>query len=447
MRSFTCLLATALCFLSAESAHAQALDSAELAVQMGPRLATEIKGKLTGSPRVAVMPFSNDGGVVDPSFGNTVKALQGELISSLKTAKAGLVLDSRAMAQGFRNTSTDPTQLIIGDPAATGTVLSTLDWDAVIMGQFGSTGPAALATSKVNVLKWSLTVIYQDGSFAQIEFDSSPNVVPMQSTAGPTGRFNVEILVGGQVQPFLTDANKASQYHNVKFLEIDPSMVGSEYQIRLTNHGTPEAGYASQRVPETERVFGAAVLIDGVDSFARETGRTDPTTGQPLVDFAIVHPKNAYRWLLSSPGLVIRPDSGHPEGFIMAGANGVDDHSTRTISGYQMGGQDAAAFTFAQSGQGELTAELLGVTDDIGMIEVYFYARQLDGDRMSPNHRDNVAGLGTKPGRPIMHSVQRVNPKMHTAAVEVWRIHYSTSGSFPVPTASLVPFAAPVAGP
>jgi hypothetical protein len=188
-------------------------------------------------------------------------------------------------------------------------------------------------------------------------------------------------------------------------------------------------------------VFGAAVLIDGVDSFARETDRTDPTTGQPLVDFAVVHPKNAFRWLLSQPGQVIRPDAGHPEGFTLPVATGAEDHSTRTISGYQMGGQNAAAFTFAQSGQGELTAELLGVTEDIGMIEVYFYARQLDGDRMLPSHRDNVAGVGTKPGRDIKHSVQRVNPKMHTAAVEVWRIYYRTAGSFPVPDNSLVPYA------
>lgn len=442
MRIYSCVLATALCFLSAQSAWAQALDSADLALQMGPKIATEIKGKLKGSPRVAVMPFSNDAGVVDPSFGNTVKSLQGELISALKTAKAGLVLDTRGIARGFQDTSTDPASLDISDPAATGTVLTTLKWDAVIMGQFGSAGPQALAASKGNVLKWSLTVIYDDGSFEQIDFDSSSNVVPPPSTDAPTGRFNVEVLVGGEVQPFLTDAHEDSQYHNVKFLQIDPSMVGQEYQIRLTNNGSPEVGYASQRVPETERVFGAAVLIDGVDSFARETGRTDPTTGQPLVDFAVVHPKNAYRWLLSPPGQVIRPDSGHPEGFTLPVANGIEDHSTRTISGYQMGGQNAAAFTFAESGKGELTAELLGVTEDIGMIEVYFYARQLDGDRMLPSHRDNVAGVGTKPGRDIKHSVQQVNPKMHTAAVEVWRIFYRTAGSFPVPDDSLVPFTA-----
>ena len=124
MRIYSCVLATALCFLSAQSAWAQALDSADLALQMGPKIATEIKGKLKGSPRVAVMPFSNDAGVVDPSFGNTVKALQGELISSLKTAKAGLVLDTRGIARGFQDTSTDPASLDISDPAATGTVLT-----------------------------------------------------------------------------------------------------------------------------------------------------------------------------------------------------------------------------------------------------------------------------------------------------------------------------------
>lgn len=108
-----------------------------------------------------------------------------------------------------------------------------------------------------------------------------------------------------------------------------------------------------------------------------------------------------------------------------------------------MGAETAAAFTFAQSGAGELTAELLGVTEDIGIIQVTFYAQKLEGDRMLPSHRDNVAGLGTKPGRELKHGVQRVSPKFHPAAVEVWRIYYRTAGYFPVPDDSLVPYTGP----
>lgn len=442
MRSVHCLLATAICFLVAEGVYAQPKDAAELATQLGPQVAVELKAKVSGTPRVAVMPFSNSQGKVDPSFAGTVKALQGELISALKTEKVGFVLDTRAIARNFSDTSTDPTQLDISDPAGTGTVLTTLKWDAVVMGQFDSTGPAALATTTTNDLKFSLTIIYQNGGFSQIESTGSKLVVPTPKCPAPTGRFNVEILVGGRVLPFLTDPHEDSLYHNVKFLQISPDMVGQEYQIRLTDHGTPEAGYASRSVPEEERVFGAAVLIDGIDSFARETGRVD-ASGKPLVDFAQVHPKNAMRWLLTSPGKVIRPDSSHPEGFILANVSGGNDHSTRTISGYQMGSETAAAFEFAQSGKGETTAELLGVTEDIGMIEVYFYARQLEGDRVLPNHRDNLAGLGTKPGRELKHGVFRVSPKMHNAAVEVWRIYYRTAGSFPVPDDSLVPYVGP----
>ena len=440
MRTFCCLLATALCFLPAESAQAQPQDAADLADDMGPKVAAELKGTLTtATPRVAVMAFSNEAGVVDPSFAGTVTALQGELISALKTAQAGLVLDKRAMARNFSDTSTDPTQLDISDPPGTGTVLTTLKWDAVIMGQFSSTGPAALATSTTNDLTWSLTIIYKDGGFKQLEFGSSKMVVPPPKTAAPSGRFNVEILVAGQVLPFLTDPHKDSLYHNVKFLQIAPDMVGKEYQIRLTNRGTPAAGYGSSSVPETERVFGAAVLIDGIDSFAQESTRLD-SSGKPLVDFVQVHAKNARRWLLTSPGRVIRPDSSHPEGFVLADVSGGVDHSIRPISGYQMGKETAAAFTFAQSGQGELTAELLGVTEDIGVIEICFYAQQLQGDKMLPNHRDNLAGLGTKPGRNIKHGVFKVSPKFHAAAVEVWRIFYRQAGSFPVPDNTLVPY-------
>ena len=417
---------------------------ADVAIEMGPKVAMAIQGKLPGkTPRISVLPFSNSDGKVDPSFSGTVKALQGELISALKTQKAGFVLDTRAISKNFSDTSTDPTSLDISDPSGTGAVLTTLKWDAVVMGQFDSTGPAALATSTSNDLKFSVTIIFQNGEFSQLDADASKACVPPPSTPTPCGRFNVEILVEDQVLPFLTDPHDDSLYHNVKFLQIDPSMVGKEYQIRLTNNGTPEAGYASGMVPETERVFGAAVLIDGIDSFARETSRTDPATGQPLVDFAQVHAKNAYRWLLTSPGRVIRPEPSHPEGFVLADAPPGGDHSARAISGDQMGAETAAAFTFAQSGAGELTAELLGVTEDIGIIQVTFYAQKLEGDRMLPSHRDNVAGLGTKPGRELKHGVQRVSPQFHPAAVEVWRIYYRTAGYFPVPDDSLVPYTGP----
>jgi len=434
------MLATAICLLAAESIRAQ--DVADLALNMGPKLATAIKNKLPGSPRVVVMPFSNRKGNVDPSFAATITELQGELQSSLRKEKAGLVLPKRSIARGLTDAGLDPTALDISDPAGTGTHLAALKWDAVVMGQFDATGPAALAASTTNDLTWNITIIFQSGDFSQHDFDSTKACVPAPSTMAPCGRFNVEILVGGSVLPFLTDPHDDSIYHNVKFLQIDPSMVGSEYQIRLTDNGTPDAGFESSRVPESDRVFGAAVLIDGIDSFARETGRINPTTGTPEVDFAQVHPKNAFRWLLTSPGRVIRPEPSHPEGFILADAPPGNDHSSRTVHGYQMGAETAAAFTFAHSVSGELTAELLGVTEDIGMIQVSFYARKLDGDRMLPSHRNNTAGLGTRPGRELKHGVQRVSPKFHNDPVEIWRIYYRTDTSaFPVPSTSLVPFA------
>lgn len=438
MRKFYCLLATALCLLTVGAAQAQ--DVADFANDMAPQIAGKLRDKLSGAtPSIGVMPFSNEDGTLDASFAGTMKAMQGELISSLRAEKAGYVLDTRGIKRSFTNASTHPNDLDISDPAATGTVLQALKWDAVVMGQFNSTDPAAVAALRTNELKWSLTIIFQDGTVIQLESTSSKSVIPSPKCADPSGRFNVEILVDGQVQPFLVDPHADSQYHNVKFLQIDPSMVGKEYQIRLTNHGTPQVGYASRSVPDEERIFGAAVLIDGIDSFARETGRVDPS-GKPMVDFAQVHPKNAWRWLLANPGQVIRPDSSSPEGFVLAPGAPGNDHSARTIAGYQMGPNTAAAFTFAQSGAGETTAELIGVTEDIGMIEVCFYARQLEGDRMLPSHRDNVAGLGTKPGRDIQNSVVSVQPRFHPAAVEVWRIYYRTAGSMPVPDDSLVPY-------
>lgn len=441
MRIFSSVLATALCFLAVESARAQ--DAADLALQMGPKLADAIKSQLSSrkNPQIAVMPFSNNKGIVDPTFADTIKALQGELETQLRSGKAGLVLPGRAIDKGFTTAGLSPTALDIADPTGTGAHLATLKWDAVVMGQFDSTGPAALAASTTNDLKWNVTIIFQNGDVSQHDFGSPKACVPPPSTMAPSGRFNVEILVDDNVLPFLTDPHDDSMYHNVKFLQIDPSMVGKEYQIRLTDNGTPEAGFESSRVPETERVFGAAVLIDGVDSFARETGRMNPTTGKPEVDFAQVHAKNAFRWLLTSPGKKIVPDPSQPEGFVLADFPLGDDHSTRTISGYQMGAETAAAFTFAQSGSGELTAELLGVTEDIGMIQVSFYPRKLDGDRMLPSHRNNTAGLGTKPGRELKHGVQQVSPKFHSDPVEIWRIFYRTADAFPVPSSSLVPFA------
>jgi hypothetical protein len=108
------------------------------------------------------------------------------------------------------------------------------------------------------------------------------------------------------------------------------------------------------------------------------------------------------------------------------------------VVGYQINESVAAAFTFAMPGEG--LAEKIGITNDVGMIAIHFYAQKMEGDAVlaKPLGRDPKFVRGgpgpdvtIKDGRPLPNSVIGIRPKLYENPVEVWRIFYRGAGQLP----------------
>lgn len=472
------LLATPLGLVSAEDEKIEFLagDTADFAAENAPQIAAMIKPLLAvyglDQPNIAVLPFSNEDGDVTLDTAETLVSLQGELISALKKENLGTVLDLKDIKKSFARTKVSPGDINPVTKSAAAEAMKKLEWHCCITGSFDikDTGDAKLSFSKRKALKLALSMIYAASdadpgnnnnnvpknkdpknngvvSVNQNELPVNPGIVTPPSTPAISGRFDVSLVCDGKPLNLMIDRTPSSTFHNAFFVELDPSMIGKEYTVVLKCTGNiptgPPSGYYNPDTNlEENRVFGAALLVDGVDSFAHPNGLTK-RDGTPQYSLQACHSKNAIRWLLTKPAKVIKRNPSVPGGFTVAyGTNG-NDHSVRPVPGFQMDGKTAASFTFAETGSGVTAAEMVGTTNDIGMIAVHFYQQKLPGDKKNATAGVNrAAGLGTKPGRPQKHGVYKVSVDFHNSPVESWRIFYRAKGTKPpVPEENLVPYA------
>ena len=427
------------------SAQKQAGDTADLAQNIVPQLADKIVTKFPNqAPRVAVFPVADSQGQVTSSIGETSVTLQGELIFQLQNKSEGrfFVLSKAALARTFRDKGVDPTGVDARDPNVTAQTLKRIDIDAAVIGSFDVKN-AAEATAN-GLVRTAFTVVFRDSSFRQdVTSKDPPQVIEEpKHDAMSSGRFKVDILVEGETdaRTLLVSKNPNSEFFNVYFLELEPTDVGKRYSIRLTNLGKPAVGYSNGS--DSQRIYAAAVLIDGVSSILQPDAKG-------RVDFVAIHPKHTSKWILSPPGS--RVDKGEKVGEEKWAGQVVEIYSPKLIPdsskqgmggaivdvpGFQRSLQKAASFTFAPAK--ETAAELIGITNDIGLITVHFYPQKLEGDRkLTPRAEDE---LGTKPGIDVPNPIFRVKVDLYDNPVEVWRIFYRIKGqeSLPVPRSELV---------
>ena len=491
----TLFLTTAwtLLFAANQTANAQkekieflAGDTADFAAENAPQIAAMMRPLLKvynlEQPNIVVLPFSNEDGDVTLDTAETLVSLQGELISALKKEKLGVVLDLKDIKRSFSRSKVNPADINPVTKKAATAAMNKMEWHCCVTGSFDikDTGDAKLNFSKRKALKLALNLIYAAADAGannnnsnnnnnnsnnnnannnnggnnngvitvnQNELPVNPGIVTPPSTPSISGRFDVSLICDGKPLNLMIDKTPSSLFHNAFFVELDPGMLGKEYKVVMKCTGNiptgPPSGYYNPNTNlEENRVFGAALLVDGVDSFAHPNGLTK-RDGTPQFSLQACHSKNAIRWLLTKPAKVIRPNPSNPNGFdVVYGANG-QDHSIRPVPGFQMDGKTAASFTFAETGSGATAAEMVGTTNDIGMIAVHFYQQKLPGDKKNASAGVNKAGtVGTKPGRPQKHGVYKVKVDFHNSPVESWRIFYRTKGTKPpVPTQNLVPYA------
>ena len=93
------------------------------------------------------------------------------------------------------------------------------------------------------------------------------------------------------------------------------------------------------------------------------------------------------------------------------------------VRGFQQSAEFAEAFTFTDTA--ESVAEEVGITNDVGMIAIHFYAEALPpADLMQ-------GGGATKPGAILKNPVFPVIFRLEDNPHEVWRVFYRYSGDEP----------------
>lgn len=414
-------------------------DFAQVAEKMAPQIRQKVVAKVGGQQcRVAVFPFGDSDGKVTLDLYEPNTVLQGELIVNLMKLSQGkyLVLDKPGLQKEFRAAGTDPSGVASNDPKNTAAILKKIGVDVAVVGSIDAKSTAQVAKDRLKKVNVSLTMVYQDGTAEQLAGEASAKEITPPDTKFST-RFRVQLfLTGGGATtelPLVTSKNGDSKLFNVMFAEIPDTLAfgtdAASYKIRVSNTGEPPVKFGNPR--DKERLYGVAVLVDGVNSHYQDRG--DGTAG-PVV----VHPRNAAKWVLSGPGQRLVPDPTRPNGYRL---DRVADagHSVIDVPGFQKDAKTADKFLFAPAR--ESIAETVGITNDIGVISVYFYPEDLDGD-VQVFFVNQGMSLGTKPGAPVNNPVFTVKPKMKPEPVEVWRIFYRKKGDCPIRPEDRIPIEA-----
>lgn len=491
------LLIPALLTLSICSFHTVAFGQsqktfAKLAESSAPLIIQKVQAKIGGGgmSRLAVFAIGDSDGKVTPHVAEPSTVLQGELIYNLQKRFAGAapprctVLTKAGLARAFADASlsVDPSSVnAAAEAAEVAATLKALKLDVALVGSMDIKSAAQITSSSIDEIRVSLRLLFADGTGEDVtgSVDTKPEPTPgdqvgpinqpPQSNVPPiaietSGRFSVEVFSATdnfqKPLEIVHSKNPNSEYHKVYFLVLPkavkdavlqgPDATGSnkkaEYIIRISNKGVPFANVAPQYPgsrneayiqsagDDTRRLFGVAVLVDGVNSFYEADG-----TG--VVAPVVRHPSSVSRWILSGPKQKIVPTAA---GYRLDEVEPGKGNSVVDVKGFQVNGDTAKAFEFAKAS--DSIAEGVGVTNDVGMIAVHFYPEIFNTDSVSLD--DNESGAGTRAGRPLANPVVKINPKLAKNPTEVWRIFYRFADNLPIPQDEIqpVPFLPPTVG-
>lgn len=411
---------------------------ADLAAAVAPKAIDLFAGKLAADGRVAVFPPGDAAGKLTVRVQEGARILQGELIYHLTNLAKGRfdVLDKAALAQAFAKAAVKPDALDRSSPRATAGVLGKLELDAAVFGTIDAPNPNAENPLPAVT---TLQVVFKDGTAQRLAGRTSPSAVGTpQSELAARLRVELWLVPPGQppkAVPLVTDRRPASPQHRVLYAALPEGLAlgtdAARYIIRLINTGRGRAGNFTHADPEKEkrRILTVALAVDGVNTIHQDRG--DGKTGPVMV-----HPRNAARWVVTGPGVVLVPGGAKPGDFRLDPAPaGKPGHSFVDVRGFQRDGQTALQFTLARPQ--ESVAEAAGVTGEVGVISAFARAQKLPGDEQT-RFLSKDDGVGTKAGAPVRSPVVRVKVDTYPDEVAEYRIFYRPSSQVPIPPAERV---------
>jgi hypothetical protein len=442
---FALLLVTAFVsseFLSGRTVAAQ--DSApgnledaakEIVKIIGPALQAENQTAL--KQLVATFPFGNAAGQATRDLGNAPGQLQSHIASELEDFVNANALGTRygVLDRDELEVATGGVVAVkLGDADATRSALTSKGIAIGILGSLTDNGDGSFNASV------ELVTQTQQKQFTVMV--GAQGVVPQTpgGSSNRNGRFSVNIYAkpknsaNFQKQQLREAVDQSGKYRNVLFLELDRSLYfGQPFEIELRNNGTPKIHSQDPSAPvkDSDRVFGAAVYLDGVSSILRK--ETQPGGFVWRRDGR--HPAYVGKHVLTAANRVFITTTTNTSRFIKSDLQNsvAPGHSVWRIRGFQKGANNAKSFLWGTAADSVAVGMDQNVSQ-IGLISIHFFAERLDGDIVpvaAPSHGD---GGGVTFGPDVPSPTITVGVKdWYPITVEDWHILYCYAGDPSLP--------------
>lgn len=443
-KSFTLLFAFVAAVVSASTSSAQPISAKNLkdagkflGEKVGDYLATADTGQT--QLLVATFRFGDEADNVSSLLGMAPTQLQGHIIESLQKTLAANSLGGRfsVLDVDQLDQQTGGSVLVkISNPATTRVRLSNKNIGVGVVG--------TILKQPSGDYLCSARVITPFDVSAPIEVKVSGPAVDLftpQKDLKISGRFNVEIFAterntnNRQKLQLRRANNQSGPFRNALYLQVDRTKYfGQPFEVRLTNNkaksftlpiadGTPGPN-------DKDRVFGAAVYLDGVSSMFIETSKN---SGLWRKD--IRHPAYVGKHILTADNrkfVVGQDDTARFFKGKLVNAT-PPGHSVWRVQGFQKGDSTAASFLLGTAAQSVGTGMGQNV-NQIGLISVFFYAEHMSDDMVPSNYIARDADIGTIAGPDIPSVVTEVGVKdYYPYPAEVWHIQYVYSDDPDVP--------------
>lgn len=387
----------------------------DAAKEVAPRIARELRGMelKDGDPlTVGVFAFGDEQGRVTEANAFAAKTLPGELTTHLRNLsdRKYIVLDPFELQEIVASANASPAKLKTAQFKDASAELKKLGLDAAVVG--------SIQRGAGHGFNVHADVLFGDGAPLQVSTDVDViepfEFVPQELST----RLSVGIYVGEEEISMYRDNRMGGDY----VLDLDRDRhYGKPFAIRIINNSYPPVGWlAPSKAIEATRFFTAAVFVDGINSIYEKTpdGSFHPSQE---------HPDNVTKWVVGRQGFRINP--GYHSDTNSNAQTRVNGYGSALldIGGFQVNGDAARQFVFADAG--ESVAHDIGLTKEIGIISMYFYAEMLDGDEVyfGPGAAGAMPG-GVQLGMLVPNPVMRVTVKTHPEPVEAWKIYYRYRG-------------------
>lgn len=391
----------------------------DAARDLAPNIAKELKVVAANRGEalvVGVFAFGNEEGKVGVADAFASKTLPGEITTQLRNhaARKFVVLDPFELKKNVVDAGADTAMLKTSAFKEAAGVLKQIGLDAAVIGKYQKAGRGGY-----NV---HADVLFDDG--APLQVSSKIDMVEPVSDEGAawperySSRFSVQFFVDKKRVPMSREQGFSGKY----ILNLNREQHhGKPFALRIINNSMPPVGWiAPNEAEERTRFFTVAAYVDGVNSIYEPApdGQFYPSQA---------HPNNATKWVLGRYGYDILPgyDSDRNAG-AQRRARGYGD-ALQDIIGYQLNGERAAKFIFTNVE--DAFANEVGITKEVGVISLYFYAEKLDGDQVYFGPGMQGAPLGAGQGPIVKHKVFKVRVTTHKEPVEVWNIFYRYDGA------------------